>query len=734
MNDTTTLREKGTALFLAALMVVSMVAVSATLLGGSAVALNQQPGASDAIEASPATAGDTSTHTINVNTSLDGTLDEANISYSPDNGSTSFNASGISASDVTVHVEGDPVNVTSATGGSDTVDININESDGNASVSPDDNVTITIDGIDNPSPGGESDVTVELTDTENNTDSGTFQLVIWDEEKGFLTGNIRNQDGQRIPNAEDVRLLITDEYGNQVVNDTAGNLSGWNEADEEFTVEVPTANGSTDYTVEAFLLGYEDFAGTQTVQSGTTVRQDIRLEGLEAEQLTLDAEPANEQAAADGIDSITYTVTAEADNGEPVPFVPINATDDGSLEGMSWMTDQVQETGADGTAVFEINSTEQGTVNLTFTDDDGDAGNVTTTAEFVSTVGAGEIVGEVYDRDNDGHALEDAEVWTVQREDFLENSVNVSVPQDEGDYWFYRVLDAETGEPLDINKDYRIDNDGQNDDLSIQRLDLLNYTNASAGSGFAVEANANNSSDMFVTPLKPGEYILQRSPTAPNAVYDGDAARIGSDTDPEESFSTVDDGEFEVMNDITYDAQSVRAEATGQNLVDTTDSHGKYVLDKLETNFQSGIEYVVMSTKSGYDTRFVDALVAEDGSFFEDGEDENFALRQYDQPAQYLEFENYGLHPPVSLTDGVDLNAIEEFDNKSAEYPQVVPRDGSVDVIRVETRYDEDEPLVGADVRVEVPDDGGSSSAQNFTGEVIDVIGGEIVEETEDDV
>jgi hypothetical protein len=173
---------------------------------------------------------------------------------------------------------------------------------------------------------------------------------------------------------------------------------------------------------------------------------------------------------------------------------------------------------------------------------------------------------------------------------------------------------------------------------------------------------------------------------------------------------------FQAPANLTLEeAQRRTAEgAAGQKLWDSTDAQGDYVLDNLFSDFQSGVEYVLIANKPGYEIDFVDPLVTEDGALFEDGEDENFELRQVEVDPGFVNVTNFGLHPPLAETGGSpDPGQIEPYDDKSDAFAQEVPRDGSVDVINVVTRFTEDSAPTPANVTISVP-------AAGFNGQFLD--------------
>jgi len=163
-----------------------------------------------------------------------------------------------------------------------------------------------------------------------------------------------------------------------------------------------------------------------------------------------------------------------------------------------------------------------------------------------------------------------------------------------------------------------------------------------------------------------------------------------------------------------------------------TNGLGRFVLSNLPTDYQTSTAYIGIATKPDFTSDFADVRLDENGNlrFGEDQESSPFAIEPIDPTPGYVDIENFGLHPPLDETGGApDPSQIEPFDDPSDETIQDIPRDASVDVFTVETRSSEDGALLNATVDIEVPDNGSEAgpSEFNFTGEIVDVIGGDIV-------
>jgi len=585
---------------------------------------------------------------------------------------------------------------------------------------------------------------LSVNDTTNDTVNGSALGTLEVADPGnssFIRGNILDQAGDPIngisdPNTDPVvgiRIIDTDAGVLRQPDDTSGSdiIEGSNgdfwfvpQDDDFYQREVPIFGQNTTYRLEAAVFnfnetsgvfeedtqGFEDFSPkSKVVEADTTENFEITLVELVVPQ-EIQAVPSSSSAIADGQDTIKFTVTVIGDNDEPLPDADVDVSQNGEpgtvfIDGnaTSSFTDTTNE---NGTFMFDVTSNVSQSVEFTFTDPTGEAPPEDVPVNFVLS-GEGTVSGTVFDVDRSDsgvsdRALEDARIWAVQKDTFLQNSINVSAPANASETYFYRVRDNETGRILDVTQDYRIDNNGTNVNLSISDIRELNTTDASEGSGFAVRANDANASDAFATPLEPGVYDIERSETAPNE-EDG---RFGDESNPEENFTTTKT--VEVSTDLTFEAAQERSARSGQQLNDTTDAQGDYVLDRLFTDFQAGVDYTIAANKPGYEIDFIDPLVTEEGALFEPGEDENFELRQTEIEADSVDVTQVGTHPPLDETGGTpNTSLIEPFEDQTDATFQDVPRDGTVDVIQVDTGVGQPdgsvEPL-GAEVTVSFAD------------------------------
>ena len=464
-----------------------------------------------------------------------------------------------------------------------------------------------------------------------------------------------------------------------------------------------------------------------------------------------------ESALADGEDSITFNVSI-LDNleGDRLTNEPFTVFHDGG-DAVSIANGTTFQTGSDGFVEIPVSSNSSQRVMFEFVADNNETVTEIREKNFILS-GEGQVIGDVWDVDSPNlRSLPDARIWAVQKDTFTQNSIQLPNTgyANAGDQSFYRVWrtedpanftqsDPEVDELLDITQDYRIDNNGTNENLSISRVRELNTTNSAVGSGFAVRANVNNPDNVYVTPLEPGYYYIEHSFNQRNA-SDQRFVNDSAPTDPFGSFGGVGDSgndlSVELTTDLTFEATQEFSNFSGQNLTDITDENGEYVLKNMYTDFQAGVDYTVIANKAGYEIEFIDPLVTESGAFFEDGADENFGLERVEEDVD-VNVTNLARLPidpaesdEIDLGDPADPSTYEEyeFDNQTDRFPQEVPRDGrTIDVVQVDTQTESGAPI-NETIQLSVPDveddPGTRTDAFNFTGEWIEVAGGTVVDD-----
>ncbi|MEY7848447.1 surface glycoprotein [Natrarchaeobius sp. A-rgal3] len=831
-RDDITYREKGRAAFLAAIMVLSVVAMS-TALVGSAAALDTadiEVGDGDVVLGDDVE-GEQTEYTIDV-TVID---DEAEVESAVIDFSDAGNIDLSNVDDADVVFEddvGDDIDVTSVNVQADSIEFSADAT----TFSDGDTPTVTINNIVNPD-AGDHDVTVEFGDTEDNTASDTASFSTTEAEEdnfevseleappvaeqgdtitvsalvenpaeeeatetvdyrlddttstfedneeevtlgagenttvefdvsipsgqatgqtdhgifaseggsaegtidiansdntAFITGDLRDDAGERVDNASDIPIRVYYDGGSEEIDESPIYVGGSN---DEYTQEVPIVGAETDYTVEVNATEAEEvtgtpfssFARTAPVEAGSTERFDVRL----VRQIVpgdIDVDPESSTALATGDDEAEFTVSVvDDDEGDAFEGATIEVEDQG--DNINWDSTTV-DTDENGEAVFTASSDVIQSADVTFTETSEDL-EVDATVNFILD-GEGEIDGIVRSGQD---RLEGAQVYTFNQDQFFDEAYEWQV-NSEHDIQFYRVVDADSGEAVDIldsATEYRVAiQEGEEENVRITNVPALNASDGSVGSGFAVdsrEVSAENSVAIGVVPHEAGNYTLQQSATAPNATTgssDGDSVFVNEDADSE-SFSNVTHSleNFETTQDLTYsEAEDITdlirdaSDYDGITMVSETDAFGDYYLNGLHTDGQLGVDYTVVAQATGYTTEYREVGATEDGLVWHDNDGDNFNLNEIDVEPGYVNITNVGLY---------ENGDVAEFDNQTDEHYQQVPRDGSVDVLDVVTRYNEHSDSTEAEVEISVAD-------TYFEGEFIDVDGGEIVESDDGEV
>jgi len=579
-------------------------------------------------------------------------------------------------------------------------------------------------GIDN----GTYNHSVETAD-----DSAGDEINITDQT-GFISGRISDQFNRDV---EFAIITVRDDDGDFVKNETTDN-------EGDYTVEL--APGT--YNVEVNREGYSTAeAKDLTVESDrtTTANMVIRQELLPT---TIEVSPESDTAFVG--ESNEFTVTVRDQNGNPLEGVNVQAESDNNLVTVS---PSQTTTDANGQATFTATSDSVADATLTFTADNGTNPDPQTTASksFIQN-GDGFIKGQVYDSST-GSGVENATVWAVLEDTYDQNkfvtTFNVS-GLDDDDRVFVRVVDNETGKVLDPD-DYDVRR--ANPDTTITRVDEFNTSDIAKGGGYAVfdddgdgnvsihharidnreyylelSLDASNTDRMIVD--DDGTESFSRNFTTNDSMYDGRVtwSAIGAG-----SVTTNSTGDGRVVFDpaasLNLSATQARAATSGANLWDMTDEDGDYDLTELYTDRQNGKTYVVIASGAGFTTDFADKVAYENGrtNGGETQEDLVFNLKPDEVEPEAVDVTQYGTHPQLSETGGApNPQLIDEFADQTDDTYQRVPRDGTVDVIQVETFSELGEPIEG-NVTVTIAD-------SSFNGAFLStVLGGTIVSDDDGD-
>jgi hypothetical protein len=619
------------------------------------------------------------------------------------------------------------------------------------------------------------------TNVVDDTDEANF--TVGTDSNGRVT--VITQDTASSPNrvSTDVDLYSSDTFNS--VNDPGPLVrSGITNSNGEiqFSGLAVGENDtlSEDYTAVAAVDDPEFESDTSQAQlfdpdqTSDTARIAVERIALPEE---FDITQSAESAIADGEDSITFNVSILGNlEGDRLANEPYTVFHDGG-DAVSIANGTQLSTESNGFDEFEVSSNSSQRVTFEFVaDNEGAEGQTVTEIREKNFIlsGEGQIIGDVWDVDDPNlRSLPDTRVWAVQKDTFTQNSIRVP-PSDfgpdegfdsQGDDSFFRVIkteDPSLNTPsndtiLEVTQDYRIDNDGQNENLSISRVRELDQNDSTVGSGFAVEANVNNpcsfngtactGTGMYVTPLEPGYYYIQQSDNQLNASdqrfvdgttnddFDAVGSGLSYNIGGASSFApggpvTPTTGPIEVTVDLTFDATQQFSQFSGQELTDITDENGEYVLKDMYTDFQAGVDYTVIANKAGYEIEFIDPLVTESGAFFEDGADENFGLERVEEDVE-VNVTNLAALPSIddAPEDAANPGAYDEFafENQNDTFSQEVPRDGrTIDVIQVNTQTESGAP-VDEEIELSIPQPGLQGTITNdvnFTGEFVAVAGG----------
>ena len=578
------------------------------------------------------------------------------------------------------------------------------------------------------------------------------------------------------------------------------NLAVGNSSDDsshvEYVLYADKAKFDSDSTQES--LHYPDNAGpTRTLTLQRQVNAGDITEEQDSHSAIADGEDTIEidvsvfddnDSSPFGDAEVEVSVDATKDNST----VTVDPTDPDSSPFLG-NTTQTISTDDNGTVTLEVSSTTEQEVEFNFTAASNDSVSVTATKNFV-LAGEGSLQGHVLAEDTT-NPIEGGSVWLARGDSYETNQQNLTINVTElanayddidlsdagvnGNTVYVRLVNA-SDQAVVPNQDYDIRENGSNAD-NIRKVASLNETDGRQGSGFAVIDDNNDDLITFNhTRIDPHDYNIDVSLTGENVsdsgVADGvtenftrvtgiytsnntvtsfaDPADITVPTDTVSSptvFSPTADLTLE--NAIDRSKASDSGEIQGANFVDApgftnsfgeptegTNEDGGYALNQLPTDYQDGVQYVAIANAPGYSTDFQDVTVTEDGeyTFSEKQGSNDFQLKPVAVDPGYVNITNYGVHPPLAATDGEpNLDEVTSFDDMSDDVAQEVPRDGSVDVVLVETKTEGGPAgsLINATVDMSVPDDApNSNEAYNFSGDVVDVLGGGIVDADADHV
>ena len=441
----------------------------------------------------------------------------------------------------------------------------------------------------------------------SNEDTTTNQITVTNsDDDAFITGDVRDSDGNQIQNVEDTLIEV---YNNETSSSTPI-LTFSPNANGEYTERVPITNSTSgdEYTVEAELQGFDSYARTATVGAGATERFDIRLDRqIDTDELNV-VDPAEDPVNVDLESNLDITVEAltednAGDIGNLTPFVgedvdvtidSVNDPNNANIDaGNVTVSDATITTDTNGKATVNVELDLAGagvtadeldqdiSVTVLFeADSSSESATQTINFEAEPPSGSGTISGEVSEISQDidlgaqsnGGAAAGVNVHAVQFDRVAVNTAQINATQEDDQY---RIVTFDEGEVQTV-QDTRLDYLTTSAEAEL----VQNETTA----GFDIASQPDNDGTVSIHFLRPGDYQVQElnetSGNFENTTYVGDS---NADT------------QFEATEDLTYDATEERFNNYDAVHTDETDSNGQFRLLNLYTNGTTGVDYVVIA-------------------------------------------------------------------------------------------------------------------------------------------
>lgn len=596
--------------------------------------------------------------------------------------------------------------------------------------------------VESPAVSGSEDfnLTVDVNETGDNTDSNTVfenAITVTDSsgQTGFLSGRISDQNNNDVPNATVTAVRSSDGLTFETTSNTDG----------DYTFELPS--GFYNVTVEQDGFSTAE-AVDQRVRSNQTTTSNLVIRRLLVPN-TIEATPDSDEDIVGEV--VRFDATVFDQDGNPLDGVDVTITTEDPVTFNGSGTNSTSAT-TDENGQLSVNVTSDAVTanaDVTFTVDSNESVTDTSQVSFTES-GEAEISGTVLDQSTT-NPIEDASVWAVRASQYESNQFHTVVNTtslelgDDDDTVFLRLVDNETDAIID-NDEYDIRAEAYSnssgpvaaeDGTAVRKIAELNESDAQVGSGYAlIDANGDGRISFTHTRIQDREYYAQVSVDAENSSDErvADTGReafvnvsgVAGDGVTVNSLGTTP-AVFAPTANLTLDNTIERAEVSNANQVDSpgfinyygvdtqgTNENGQWGLNRLSSNFQQGTQYVVIATKTGFETEFKDVVATEDGQL-------TFEQTTGSNDIQLL--------PEDVEPDGVNITQIGtrenaeadtvEFENQSDDFAQQVPRDGStVDVFQVDTTA-EDTPInASVDLTIE---------NASVNGSFIDVEGGDLV-------
>lgn len=594
----------------------------------------------------------------------------------------------------------------------------------------------------------------------------------------FIDGDIGDDQVNPIEDDQDIRLVVNnDDTGDEVVNETFGNFStldddngfvesaGFTSSSDRsgdllgtYFIEFNQVDTTANYTFNASLEGFKAFDGPVTGTIGEQSDRNLRLERIvDADNLEVTDPP--QDSVFDLEETFDATVLVETEDTEENGIGTLAPLEGEDVEASNFTAsfDNPNDAGADLVITPTTNTTESdGTTQFAISlnldqsvdqyDEDIDAGirfdatssdefdvlNVTFQAEPPS--GEGTISGTV-DEINESiqlgtqdadtmsniEAAEGVNVHAVQSDRLLENTHTRPIAGDTEEYARVVVWNETSNEVVDVlnvQTDYLFwSANGNNDNVSLsQNLTI-------AGTGFDADNPDFGAESYAVSVLEPDSELADGHTYAVQNTSDGNFT------------SGVDTVAFDAQNNLTYEGTQDRYEDSQAVHTDVTNENGDFELLNLYTEVpevegvDQGRDYVVIAGNGNPELSYANARGYDQVTVYPDSQansgDEQYEAdlsvqqREVTITADTVNVTQWGTHPPLDETGGApDVSEIvgfpEQGQDRTDDTFQQVSRDGTVDVIRVDTTSSEFDTGVASNATVELADD--------FDGQFLDVV------------
>jgi len=695
-------KQKLQAIWLAALMVLSVFTVAAGF-AGSAAANAPEPGQ---YAANSGSGDNTADQDISSGSQVEiASIDASgtpgnvrNITVNPGFGTASNGIDTADIDSITVVLEESNGNRTSSTVSYDQSTVNLSFADTFAAQGDDTElVQVFADTSAAIGNGDDIDAGIRIQAPDGGVYEGTspydtqgVQTVA--SNTGFISGSVTSgNNGDSLDNVPVQVYRDTDGSNDITASDTLVTTVPTNN-NGVYTAEV--APGTNEYLLRVDQTGFQSFASAPLdVNASETTTQNIVLKAedivtdLTAEVQGSDTVPADGQSEVTHRVSLTGRVGQQTD--QPISGRTVNVDvsrvggSSGSItiDGTTTVTPPASPstvsttvtTNASGQAAINVTSDTVQQLDVTFsiTNATGQTLSDTEQANFAEIIndGPGTVRGDVGNALT-GDSIENASVYAIQDQRFSQNTqsvgpITISNFDSNDQTVAFRLINDDTGQIVDADQ-YRVEKTDSDDRLV--KSYPLNESDSAAGNGFVyTDIGGDDDAGFDITPLQSANYTLDVAPGSPpsNAGFEA--------TTNVTTYSNTD-----VNLDLTQSDIENRYDETNAVVSALTDSRGEYTLTQLFIGQdQNSLDYVVTATDNSFTRDFVDTTVTDNDAAqaFIDIEPRE------PQPADTVNITNL-----ATIPSGEVGGAEDAFGNTTDAFRQNVPRDGrTLDVIQVET-------------------------------------------------